>query len=167
MLDTCIPTVIHKSPTDKNRQSVAQVNWQLDVWDASNACHTMRKITHGVSGGAHVTAFRGSRQGFSSLSPNYNPADDCTSNRALLHYSKEKNEYSSITCDTFRFRSDGWRDWSPPTHWQIWWQKRTVTLCTCAFAGIRISCWHSKQQWKHFDCATANHLCQPLITNSI
>lgn len=46
--------------------------------------------TLSLYGGFHVTAFRRTRQGFSSLSPNYNPADDCTSYRELLHYSEGK-----------------------------------------------------------------------------
>ncbi len=92
--------------------------------------------------GVNVTAFTGSRQGC-SLSPNYNPADHCTSYRPLLHYRKGKNECSSITSDTLSFRCD----WSQPTRWQIWWQERTASLCTCIYADIIISCWHRKQQW--------------------
>lgn len=51
--------------------------------------------------GFHVTALRRTRQGFSSLSPNYNPANDCTS-----YTVRGENEYSSIASDTYSFRSD-------------------------------------------------------------
>lgn len=92
----------------------------------------VRNCTLRDHGGFHVTAFIRTRQGFSSLSPNYNPADDCTSYRALLHYSKGGNEYFSITSDTLSFRPDERCDWSPPTRWQIWWQKEPF-LSTPAF----------------------------------
>lgn len=60
--------------------------------------------TASLYGGFCVTAFRRTRQGFSSLSPNYNPADDCVTYRNLLRYSKTGTEYSSITSDTLSFR---------------------------------------------------------------
>lgn len=166
MLDTCIPTVIHKSHNDKNRRKV--LGKLTAGYMRSFKCLSDYEKNHTLSlnGVFYVTTFRRVMQGFSSLSPNYNPVNDCTSYRAILHYGKGKNEYSSITSATFSLRSDKWCDWSPPTCWQIWWQTRTVSLCTWACARIRISCWHSKQQWKQSDYATVTHLHQAFISNS-
>lgn len=107
MLDTCIPTVMHKSHTDKtDRKSgsgkvTAGYVRSLKCLSVYMKNHTLR-----LHGGFHVTAFIRTRQGFGSLSPNYNPADDCTSYRVLLHYSKGENKYFSITSDTLSFRPD-------------------------------------------------------------
>lgn len=122
--------------------------------------------TLSLCGGVHVTAFRRSRQGFSSLSP------IITQQMTACH---------TECCNTTVRKK--WIHFHYIWHIQpqIWWMtwlipdnpltdlvtEKKLFLCTCSWAGERISCWHGKQQWKHFAEATVTHLCQALITISI
>lgn len=68
--------------------------------------------TASLYGGFCVTAFRRTRQGFSSLSPNYNPADDCVTYRNLLRYSKTGTPLLLLTHSA----SDDMNDVTAPCH---------------------------------------------------
>lgn len=122
--------------------------------------------TPSLCGGVHVTAFRRSRQEFSSLSPiitqqmTARHTEHCTTtvrrkmNTLPLHLTHSASDLMNDVTDP-RQPTDRSGD------------RKKLFLCTCSWAGERISCWHGKQQWKHFAEATVTHLCQALITISI
>lgn len=91
------------------------------LWEKSHRhIHTHTDI---LCGQFSVTAFRRSRQGFSCLSLDYN----YTSYRVLLHSSKGGWMLFYYLC---HIQLQVWQMMWPilPTHWQMWWQERTVSL---------------------------------------
>lgn len=122
-----------------------------------------RNHTASLHGGADVTAFtRISRGGFGSLSPNYNPADDCVTYRMPSRYSNTGSERSSITSDTFSFRWRIWCDWSLPPLSKMWWQERSVVSPHCREWESPAYQTTAKTTWRN-----SNANAYALLTNSI
>lgn len=154
LLNTCISIIIHKSHTDKTDRGKLMDGYMRRLKCLSDYEKNHTPILYG---GFYVTAFRRTRQGFSSLSPNYNPADHYISYRVLLHYSKGKklNAFLLLLPHSASGLTNDLTDpCQPPDRGG---DRRKVSLCTCA--EVWISCCHSKQHSKRTDYATVTQLC--------